>query len=91
MAPQLEWLDAAATWMGKADSDLASASILIEGDRKHLDTGSYHCQQAAEKALKAWLTANGAIFPKLTSWRNCWTCAFLSRLPSNDSETTPDS
>lgn len=36
----------------------------IGGESKHLDTGVYHCQQAAEKALKAFLAANGVIPPK---------------------------
>ncbi len=29
-----------------------------------LDIAVYHCQQAAEKALKAWLTSQDVIFPK---------------------------
>lgn len=45
------------SWLGKAKSDLASARILIEGAEPHLDTGCYHCQQAAAKALKRWLTS----------------------------------
>jgi HEPN domain-containing protein len=32
-----------------------------------LDIGSYHCQQAAEKALKGWLTANEILYPKTHS------------------------
>lgn len=59
-----EWIEAAKVWLAKAGSDLATARILIEGDPKHLDTGVYHCQQTAEKAIKAWLTVQGAIFPK---------------------------
>lgn len=62
-----ESLDLARAWMAKARSDLATARILINGEEKHLDTGSYHCQQAAEKALKAWLTANEIVFPKTHS------------------------
>jgi hypothetical protein len=59
-----ESLELAHAWMTKARSDLATARLLIEGQEKYLDTGSYHCQQAAEKALKAWLTAQEIIFPK---------------------------
>ena len=62
MAP--EWLASGRVWLAKAQSDLQSARILIEGAEKHLDTGSYHCQQSTEKALKAWLTANGLTFKK---------------------------
>jgi HEPN domain-containing protein len=54
-------------WLIKAQSDLASARLLITGSEKHLDTGSFHCHQTAEKALKAWLTTQEVIFPKTHS------------------------
>ncbi len=44
-------------WMAKAERDLASAVRLLEGDPPFLDTAVYHCQQAAEKALKGFLAA----------------------------------
>jgi HEPN domain-containing protein len=59
-----ESLDLARGWMMKARSDFGTAHLLIKGQEKHFDTGSYHCQQAAEKALKAWLTAHEIVFPK---------------------------
>jgi HEPN domain-containing protein len=59
--------DLAGIWLVKAHSDLATARLLITGSEKHLDTGSYHCQQAAEKALKACLTAQENVFPKTHS------------------------
>lgn len=43
-------------WIKKAESDLLTAQILIYGENKHFDTGVYHCQQAAEKSLKDYLT-----------------------------------
>lgn len=46
-----------AQWMQKARRDLASADRLLEGDPPFLDTAVYHCQQAAEKALKAFPAA----------------------------------
>ncbi|MBU0967469.1 MAG: HEPN domain-containing protein [Proteobacteria bacterium] len=53
-------------WLQKADHDLRSAARLMSGDGEALlDTAVYHCQQAAEKALKAYLTAHGVIFPKI--------------------------
>ena len=52
-------------WLVKADHDLRSAERLMGGDDPLLDTAVYHCQQAAEKALKAYLTAHGVMFPKL--------------------------
>ena len=48
-----------AAWIDKAERDLASASRLLEGKPPYRDTAVYHCQQAGEKALKAFLAAHG--------------------------------
>ena len=55
---------AVAMWLAKAQSDLDSAKVLLHGSQTFLDTGSYHCHQAAEKALKAWLTSQMQVFRK---------------------------
>ena len=53
-------------WLRKSDHDLRSAKCLMAGDDEPLfDTAVYHCQQAAEKALKAYLTAHAVAFPKI--------------------------
>lgn len=39
----------------KARSDLRTAEILVKDESPPLDTAIYHCQQAAEKAVKAFL------------------------------------
>lgn len=62
-----ESLELARAWLAKAHSDLATARLLITGSERYLDTGSYHCQQAAEKAIKCWLTAHEVIFIKTHS------------------------
>jgi HEPN domain-containing protein len=36
----------------------------MEGQEPYLDTAVYHCQQAAEKAFKAFLTARDTTFEK---------------------------
>jgi HEPN domain-containing protein len=36
----------------------------MEGQDPYLDTAVYHCQQAAEKAMKAFLTARDMVFEK---------------------------
>ncbi|MBV5335955.1 HEPN domain-containing protein, partial [bacterium] len=46
-------------WMEKARRDLASAIRLLDGEPPYLDTAVYHCQQAAEKALKGYLAGRG--------------------------------
>lgn len=42
-------------WFVKADHDLKSAKTLSSSNDPLLDTAIYHCQQAAEKALKGFL------------------------------------
>lgn len=44
-------------WLRKAANDLRAAEILIEGPTPLLGIAVYHCQQAAEKALKGFLVA----------------------------------
>ncbi len=47
--------DLICAWLLKAQRDLASARKLAAGPDPILDTAVYHCQQAAEKAVKAFL------------------------------------
>jgi HEPN domain-containing protein len=42
-------------WLTKAQHDLASARVLAASTPPLLDTAIYHCQQAAEKAVKGYL------------------------------------
>ena len=51
-------------WLSKARRDVDSAERLIAGTPPYRDTATYHCQQSAEKALKAYLTASAIPFPK---------------------------
>ncbi len=51
-------------WLLKARNDLKSASKLSSGTEPLLDTGIYHCQQAAEKSLKGYLVFSGIEFSK---------------------------
>jgi len=52
-------------WLIKAEHDIGSAHRLLSGDIPYLDTAVYHCQQAAEKALKAYLTLKETPFLKI--------------------------
>lgn len=44
------------SWLTRAWHDLASARVLAASTPPLLDTAIYHCQQAAEKAVKGYLT-----------------------------------
>lgn len=54
-------------WPPKAAHDLGSARKLASGADPYLDTAIYHCQQAAEKALKAFLVFVDEPFEKVHS------------------------
>lgn len=47
------------SWVTKATSDLKSARLLGSAEDPPLDTAVYHCQQAAEKVIKAYLLYRG--------------------------------
>ena len=51
-------------WLVKSQHDLGAASRLMEGDEPYLDMAVYHCQQAAEKAIKAYLVYQDIVFEK---------------------------
>jgi len=42
-------------WIEKADHDLGTAEIVNQHIPKYMDTIAFHCQQAVEKYLKAFL------------------------------------
>ncbi|MDT8444224.1 MAG: HEPN domain-containing protein [Desulfuromonadales bacterium] len=52
------------SWLVKAQRDLLSAKHLSEAREPLLDTAAYHCQQAAEKAIKAFLLYHDVRFGK---------------------------
>ena len=54
-------------WLQRAKDDLLSARILIEHDPPVLGTACFHCQQAVEKALKAFLVWKMVSFEKVHS------------------------
>ncbi len=51
-------------WLFKAQRDLASAQRLADQSAPLLDTAIYHCQQAAEKAVKGFLVYHDSRFQK---------------------------
>jgi HEPN domain-containing protein len=51
-------------WLRKADADLAVAEHLLSDETPFHEAVCFHCQQAAEKYLKALLVWREVYFPK---------------------------
>jgi len=51
-------------WLARAESDLETALFLFASGRPFFDSICFHCQQAAEKYFKAYLTWQQIEFPK---------------------------
>jgi HEPN domain-containing protein len=51
-------------WLRKANDDLRSAQVDLAAVPPLIEDALFHCQQAAEKAMKAFLTAHDAAFRK---------------------------
>ncbi len=49
------------SWLTKASHDLRSATALANLEPPLFDTAVYHCQQAAEKAIKGFLVFNDVV------------------------------
>lgn len=54
----------AQAWFARAEDDLRAAVKLMAGNDPLTATAAYHCQQAAEKALKAIIASRDAVIPK---------------------------
>jgi hypothetical protein len=48
----------AGDWLVRADEDLQVPELTLRASPSLLGSSAYHCQQAAEKALKAFLAAH---------------------------------
>lgn len=59
-----EALKEARDWLTRAERDLLAATRSMEGATPLPDIAVYHAQQAAEKAVKAFLAAHDRPFPK---------------------------
>jgi HEPN domain-containing protein len=51
-------------WLAKANEDFNAAKVLLSFGTSFLATIGFHCQQAAEKYCKAFLTWHQIEFPK---------------------------
>jgi HEPN domain-containing protein len=64
MLPDPQGLADAASWLRKASNDLRYAGIDLAADPAATEDAVFHCQQAVEKALKAFLVWSDVPFPK---------------------------
>ena len=52
-------------WVSKAEGDFRSAqALLFQIEIPEIDTACFHCQQCAEKYVKAYLTEQDVDFPR---------------------------
>ena len=66
MAPEELIVRNTRQWLGHASDDLELAeSAAREGRRAFVRDAAFHCQQSAEKALKAFLTWHDEPFPRI--------------------------
>jgi len=56
--------EAAAAWLAVVDDDLRQVVSNLHGPLPSLAGAAYHCQQAAEKLVKAALVEARTVFPK---------------------------
>ena len=64
MAVDPELVEETKAWLVKASRDLRAAEALAKTSPPLFDEAAFHCQQAAEKALKGFLTWNCRVFRK---------------------------
>ena len=62
MTPSLFRLDETRAWLVRAEEDLAAADLLT--GPATLRSALFHCQQAVEKSMKAFLTWHEKPFPR---------------------------
>jgi HEPN domain-containing protein len=58
-----EEIKIAKQWLAKARNDLLNADNNLKADHIPFDTVCFHCQQAGEKLLKAYLVGNNHSYP----------------------------
>ena len=88
MAIKTPLASTALEWFYVADADLDSALILNDAHRKHNAIICFHCQQAVEKYLKAFLCYNGLMPPKIHVLETL--CAMCSELDESFNDIARD-
>jgi HEPN domain-containing protein len=71
-------------WFAKAREDMRLAEVALALDPPPRGPAAFHCQQAAEKALKGLLLRRGVVFPKTHDIG-----AVAQLLPARDADLEP--
>ncbi len=58
-----EEIEVSKQWIAKAKNDLLNVDNNLKAEEIPFDTVCFHCQQAVEKLLKAYLVANSNSYP----------------------------
>ncbi len=64
MPPDPVRIEDTRAWLARAEADLRAAANEVSADEPVLGDAVFHCQQAAEKAMKAFLTWHDVPFRK---------------------------
>jgi HEPN domain-containing protein len=65
MQPDAARVEDVKAWLGKASQDLRRVEVLLGVVPPDLEDALFHCQQAAEKAFKAFLTWHDVAFRRI--------------------------
>jgi HEPN domain-containing protein len=65
MPPDLARVEDAKAWFAKASQDLRRVEILLAASPPDFEDALFHCQQAAEKAFKGFLTWHDIVFRRI--------------------------
>lgn len=81
-------------WLENADIDLRAGFAIVAADLPSYETASFHAQQAAEKALKAFLIRHQVDFTKTHDLGQLWMLAAAAGLgasvePAHIDDLTP--
>ncbi len=80
MRPDPQKVTEAREWLQRSISDIESAEVLMSSTPSHIDTALYHCQQAVEKAWKAFMFWHDVPFRKTHDLRELGSaCASIDR------------
>lgn len=71
-------------WLVKAREDLRAAQLLVDADPPMTAAAAFHCQQAAEKAMKGLLVRHEVVFEKTHDIK-----AIAALLPESDADLQP--